>query len=116
MLQKIFSNIAEAIAGRRGKVHAGPLRKAGSKTIANRLKGNTTEQVASGQLRKGDIVIVKAGEVVPGDGEIVEGAAVLDESSITGESAPVVREAGSDRSSVTGGARLVSEVIKIRLT
>ena len=75
-----------------------------------------TEQVLAEQLRKGDLVIVKAGELIPGDGEIIEGAATVDESAITGESAPVVREAGGDRSAVTGGTRVLSDEIKIRIT
>jgi len=85
------------------------------KTLASRIIGNTTEQVKAEQLCKGDVVIVKAGEFIPGDGEIIEGAAILDESSITGESAPVVHEAG-DRSAITGGTRLLSEMVKIRIT
>jgi len=112
----VFANFAEAMAEGRGKAQADSLRKARTETFANRIKGNTTEQVAAEQLRKGDVVIVKAGEFIPGDGEIIEGAATVDESAITGESAPVVRESGGDRSAVTGGTRVLSDIIKIKIT
>jgi potassium-transporting ATPase ATP-binding subunit len=112
----LFANFAEAMAEGRGKAQADSLRKARTQTFANRIKGNTTEKVASEQLRKGDLVLVTAGEIIPGDGEILEGAATVDESAITGESAPVVREAGGDRSAVTGGTRVLSDVIKVRIT
>ena len=113
----LFANFAEAMAEGRGKAQADSLRKARTQTFANRIKGeHDREKVASEQLRKGDLVVVKAGEVIPGDGEIIEGAATVDESAITGESAPVVREAGGDRSAVTGGTRVLSDVIKVRIT
>ena len=112
----LFANFAEAMAEGRGKAQADTLRKARTETFANRIKGQTTEKVISGDLRKDDVVIVKAGELIPGDGEIIVGAATVDESAITGESAPVVREAGGDRSAVTGGTRVLSDVIEIRIT
>ena len=112
----LFANFAEAMAEGRGRAQADSLRKARTDTFANRVKGNTTEKVTSEQLRKGDIVIVVAGEMVPGDGEIIDGAATIDESAITGESAPVVREAGGDRSAVTGGTRVLSDEVKIQIT
>jgi potassium-transporting ATPase ATP-binding subunit len=112
----LFANFAEAMAEGRGKAQADSLRKARTQTFANRLKGDSTEKVSAEALRKGDLVIVKAAEFIPGDGEIIEGAATVDESAITGESAPVVREAGGDRSAVTGGTRVLSDVIKIRIT
>jgi len=112
----LFANFAEAMAEGRGKAQADTLRKARTQTYANRIKGGATEQVTSEALRKGDIVIVNAGELIPGDGEIIEGAATVDESAITGESAPVVRESGGDRSAVTGGTRVLSDEVKIRIT
>ena len=116
----LFANFAEAMAEGRGKAQADSLRKARTQTFANRLKSSSgngaIEEVPAEQLRKGDLVLVKAGELIPGDGEIVEGAATVDESAITGESAPVVREAGGDRSAVTGGTRVLSDEIKIRIT
>src|SRR5713101_6392290 len=97
----LFANFAEAMAEGRGKAQAETLRRAKSETIANRLlSSGCSEQVASVKLRAGDLVLVSAGEFVPGDGEIVEGVASVDESAITGESAPVIREAGGDRSAV----------------
>jgi K+-transporting ATPase ATPase B chain len=113
----VFANFAEAMAEGRGKAQAETLRKAKTETKANRLRDDgTLEEVPSNNLRKGDFVLVKAGEFIPGDGEITEGAATVDESAITGESAPVVREAGGDRSAVTGGTRVLSDVIKVRIT
>jgi K+-transporting ATPase ATPase B chain len=113
----VFANFAEAMAEGRGKAQAETLRKAKTETKANRFRDDgTLEEVPSNKLRKDDFVIVKAGEFIPGDGEIVEGAATVDESAITGESAPVVREAGGDRSAVTGGTRVLSDVIKVRIT
>jgi K+-transporting ATPase ATPase B chain len=112
----IFANFAEAMAEGRGKAQADTLRKTRTQTHATRIRGNTTEQVAADQLRKEDVVVVKAGELIPGDGEIIQGAATVDESAITGESAPVIREAGGDRSAVTGGTRVLSDVVKIRIT
>ena len=112
----VFANFAEAMAEGRGKAQADTLRRARTETFANRIKGNATEKVTSDQLRKGDVVLVLAGEFIPGDGEIIAGAATVDESAITGESAPVVREAGGDRSAVTGGTRVLSDELKIRIT
>jgi potassium-transporting ATPase ATP-binding subunit len=113
----IFANFAEAMAEGRGKAQAETLRKAKTETKANRFRADgTLEEVPSDKLRKDDFVLVKAGEFIPGDGEIIEGAATVDESAITGESAPVVREAGGDRSAVTGGTRVLSDVIKVRIT
>ncbi len=113
----LFANFAEAMAEGRGKAQADTLRKARSETEAKRLLPNgQSETVASAKLRSGDIVVVVAGELVPGDGEVIEGVASVDESAITGESAPVIREAGGDRSAVTGGTRVLSDVIKVRIT
>jgi len=113
----LFANFAEAMAEGRGKAQADTLRKARSETIANRLLANEkTEKVASSSLRANDVVIVVAGEFIPGDGEIIDGIASVDESAITGESAPVIRESGGDRSAVTGGTRVLSDQIKVRIT
>jgi K+-transporting ATPase ATPase B chain len=114
----LFANFAEAMAEGRGKAQADTLRKARSETIANRLigKGDEVEQVPSSKLQAGDIVLVSAGELIPSDGEILEGVASVDESAITGESAPVIREAGGDRSAVTGGTRVLSDRIKVKIT
>ena len=112
----LFANFAEAMAEGRGKAQADSLRKARTQTFANRKKNGGFEQVASDHLRKDDVVFVKAGELIPGDGEIIKGIATVDESAITGESAPVVREAGGDRSAVTGGTRVLSDEIEIRIT
>src|SRR5690349_15091007 len=114
----LFANFAEAMAEGRGKAQADTLRKARSETVANRLLGNngSTEQIPSSKLRAGDLVLVSAGEFIPSDGEIIEGVASVDESAITGESAPVIREAGGDRSAVTGGTRVLSDEIKVKIT
>jgi len=112
----VFANFAEAMAEGRGKAQADTLRKTRTQTYANLLKGGKTEKVTADKLRKDDIVVVSAGELIPGDGDIIEGAATVDESAITGESAPVVREAGGDRSSVTGGTRVLSDIVKIRIS
>src|SRR5277367_4869039 len=113
----LFANFAEAMAEGRGKAQADTLRKARSETVAKRLlPDGTTETVPSAKLRSGDVVMVTAGELVPGDGEVIEGVASVDESAITGESAPVIRESGGDRSAVTGGTRVLSDVIKVRIT
>jgi K+-transporting ATPase ATPase B chain len=113
----LFANFAEAMAEGRGKAQADTLRKARSETVANRfLKNGEIEKVASSKLRAGDIVLVSAGELIPSDGEIVEGVASVDESAITGESAPVIRESGGDRSAVTGGTRVLSDQIRIKIT
>jgi K+-transporting ATPase ATPase B chain len=117
----LFANFAEAMAEGRGKAQADALRRAKSDTIAVRLRSDgSTEEVPSLDLRAGDIVIIvansKEGGMIPGDGEVIEGVASVDESAITGESAPVIREAGGDRSAVTGGTRVLSDQIKVRIT
>src|SRR5579884_249558 len=113
----LFANFAEAMAEGRGKAQADTLRKARAETVANRLlDDNSVEKVPSSKLLTGDLVVVSAGEFIPSDGEIVEGVASVDESAITGESAPVIREAGGDRSAVTGGTRVLSDQIKVRIT
>jgi potassium-transporting ATPase ATP-binding subunit len=113
----LFANFAEAMAEGRGKAQAETLRKAKAETPARRLKRDgSIETVASTVLRSGDFVMVTAGEFVPGDGEVIEGVASVDESAITGESAPVIREAGGDRSAVTGGTRVLSDEIKVKIT
>ena len=115
-LTVMFANFAEAMAEGRGKAQADTLRKTRIETVATKLAPNgTTVTVNATSLRKGDLVIVKAGEFIPGDGEIVEGVASVDESAITGESAPVIREAGGDRSAVTGGTRVLSDWIRITI-
>jgi K+-transporting ATPase ATPase B chain len=113
----LFANFAEAMAEGRGKAQADSLRRARAETMANRLlPDGRTETVPGSKLRTGDLVVVVAGELIPGDGEIVEGVASVDESAITGESAPVIRESGGDRSAVTGGTRVLSDQIKVRVT
>ncbi|MGA1999424.1 MAG: potassium-transporting ATPase subunit KdpB [Terriglobales bacterium] len=113
----LFANFAEAMAEGRGKAQADTLRKARAETIANRLLANgQIEKVPSSELRAGDMVMVSAGEFIPSDGEITEGVASVDESAITGESAPVIRESGGDRSAVTGGTRVLSDQIKVKIT
>jgi len=111
-----FANFAEAVAEARGKAQADSLRNTKKSTLALRVSGSRHEEVSSDALRAGDTVIVHAGETIPGDGEIIEGAASVDESAITGESAPVLREAGGDRSGVTGGTRVLSDTIIVRIT
>jgi len=113
----LFANFAEAMAEGRGKAQADTLRKARAETLANKLRPDgTTEIIASSKLRTGDVVVVVAGEFIPGDGEVIEGVASVDESAITGESAPVIRESGGDRSAVTGGTRVLSDSIHVRIT
>jgi potassium-transporting ATPase ATP-binding subunit len=113
----LFANFAEAMAEGRGKAQADTLRRTRTETVANRLvDGDRTEHVPAASLRRNDLVLVRAGEFIPADGEIVEGVASVDESAITGESAPVIRESGGDRSSVTGGTRVISDWIKVRVT
>ncbi len=113
----LFANFAEAMAEGRGKAQADALRKAKSETTAYKLKPNgEVEQVASSHLRVNDKVQVVAGQMIPGDGEVIEGVASVDESAITGESAPVIREAGGDRSAVTGGTRVLSDRIVVKIT
>jgi K+-transporting ATPase ATPase B chain len=113
----LFANFAEAMAEGRGKAQADTLRKSRAETQANRLRPDgSTEAIASSKLRSGDVVVVSAGEFIPGDGEVIEGVASVDESAITGESAPVIRESGGDRSAVTGGTRVLSDEIKVKIT
>jgi K+-transporting ATPase ATPase B chain len=113
----LFANFAEAMAEGRGKAQADTLRKAKGETVAQRLKADgTQEQVSSGVLRVNDIIYVEAGSYIAGDGEVIEGVASVDESAITGESAPVIREAGGDRSAVTGGTKVLSDWIKVKIT
>jgi K+-transporting ATPase ATPase B chain len=113
----LFANFAEAMAEGRGKAQAETLRKARAETQARRLCADSSiEVVPSSKLRSGDVVVVSAGEFIPGDGEVIEGVASVDESAITGESAPVIRESGGDRSAVTGGTRVLSDEIKVRIT
>src|SRR6202166_1640297 len=113
----LFANFAEAMAEGRGKAQADTLRKAKGETIAQRYTATgSLEQVASGLLRSGDVIYVPAGHYIAGDGEVIEGVASVDESAITGESAPVIREAGGDRSAVTGGTKVLSDWVKIRIT
>src|ERR1700747_750749 len=113
----LFANFAEAMAEGRGKAQADTLRKARAETQAHLLTcDNKIETVPSSKLRSGDIVVVTAGDFIPGDGEVIEGVASVDESAITGESAPVIRESGGDRSAVTGGTRVLSDEIKVRIT
>jgi potassium-transporting ATPase ATP-binding subunit len=113
----LFANFAEAMAEGRGKAQAATLRKAKTETMAVRIiKGGQRETVPASTLRAGDTVRVEAGQMIPGDGDIVEGVASVDESAITGESAPVIREAGGDRSGVTGGTRVLSDWIVVRIT
>ena len=112
----LFANFAEALAEARGKAQANTLKRTRSKTIAKKLVDGKPIEVTSDLLQQGDLVVVNAGEYIRTDGEVVEGAASVDESAITGESAPVVREAGGDRSGVTGGTRVLSDSITIRIT
>jgi K+-transporting ATPase ATPase B chain len=113
----IFANFAEAMAEGRGKAQAATLRRTRTETVANRLTpAGHVDVVPAASLRRDDVVLVRAGEFIPADGEIVEGVASVDESAITGESAPVIRESGGDRSAVTGGTRVISDWIKVRVT
>jgi K+-transporting ATPase ATPase B chain len=113
----LFANFAEAMAEGRGKAQAATLRRTRSETVAHRRNPDgSVEQLPSSQLAKDDVVVVSAGEMIPSDGEIIEGIASVDESAITGESAPVIRESGGDRSAVTGGTRVLSDQIVVRIT
>jgi K+-transporting ATPase ATPase B chain len=112
----LFANFAEALAEGRGKAQAESLRKSKISTIARLLKGDRETSVQASTLRKGDIVVCETGDTIPNDGEVIEGIASVDESAITGESAPVIRESGGDRSAVTGGTRVISDRILIRIT
>jgi K+-transporting ATPase ATPase B chain len=111
----LFANFAEAMAEGRGKAQADTLRKARAETVARLLRDGVEVEIPGSQLRAGDLVVISAGEFIPGDGEVVEGVASVDESAITGESAPVIRESGGDRSAVTGGTRVLSDEIKVRI-
>ncbi|MGW4782202.1 potassium-transporting ATPase subunit KdpB [Streptomyces sp. NPDC004230] len=117
-LTVIFANLAEAVAEGRGKAQADTLRKAKTDTVARRLlhDGKSEERVPGTDLRIGDLVVCEAGDIIPGDGDVIEGVASVDESAITGESAPVIRESGGDRSAVTGGTRVLSDRIVIKIT
>src|SRR5262245_56323539 len=113
----VFANFAEAMAEARGKAQADNLRKTKTDTVAKKLLPNDKfEMVPASKLRANDIVFVEAGYLIPGDGEVIEGIASVDESVITGESAPVIRESGGDRSAVTGGTKVLSDHIKIKIT
>lgn len=112
----LFANFAEAVAEGRGRAQADALRKTRTKTLAKKVKGASFESVPALSLVPGDIVLVETGDLIPGDGEVIEGIASVDESAITGESAPVIRESGGDRSAVTGGTRVLSDVIKVKIT
>ena len=112
----LFANFAEAIAEARGKAQADSLRKTREETPAKKLIGGKIEIVSSALLKKGDLFVCEAGDMIPNDGEIVEGIATIDESAITGESAPVIRESGGDKSSVTGGTKVLSDKIKVKVT
>jgi K+-transporting ATPase ATPase B chain len=116
-LTVLFANFAEAVAEGRGKAQADSLRQMRSDTEARRLRADGTEErVAAADLVKGDVVVCEAGDIIPSDGEIVEGLASIDESAITGESAPVIRESGGDRSAVTGGTKVLSDRVVVRIT
>src|SRR3989440_5435606 len=116
----VFANFAEAMAEGRGKAQADTLRRARTTTMARRLASRDhtgqVQEVAAPELRKGDLVLVEAGDVIPGDGDVIEGVASVDESAITGESAPVILESGGDRSAVTGGTRVLSDWIVVQVS
>ena len=111
----LFATFAEAVAEGRGKAQADALRRTRSELTARRLTGGREETIAATELKVGDVVIVSAGDLIPGDGEVIEGIASVNESAVTGESAPVIRESGGDRSAVTGGTQVLSDVLKIRI-
>lgn len=112
----LFANFAEAVAEGRGKAQADSLRRARKDTMARKLNGHTETLVPAATLEQGELVVCEAGDVIPADGEVFEGIASVDEAAITGESAPVIRESGGDRSAVTGGTRVISDRIVIRIT
>ncbi|MDI3310292.1 MAG: HAD-IC family P-type ATPase, partial [Thermoanaerobacterium sp.] len=112
----LFANFAESLAEGRGKAQADALRKTRKDIKAKKLIGDKTEVVLGSTLKKGDVVLVEAGDIIPGDGEVIEGVASVDESAITGESAPVIRESGGDRSSVTAGTKVLSDWIKVKIS
>ncbi|WP_199550886.1 potassium-transporting ATPase subunit KdpB [Streptomyces sp. N35] len=115
-LTVVFANLAEAVAEGRGKAQADTLRKAKTDTVARRVTGTDEELVPGTELKIGDLVVCEAGDIIPGDGDVIEGVASVDESAITGESAPVIRESGGDRSAVTGGTKVLSDRIVIKIT
>jgi K+-transporting ATPase ATPase B chain len=115
----LFSNFAEAVAEGRGRAQAATLRRARTEATAKLLASPTAtthRDVPASELKQGDVVLVETGDLIPSDGEVIEGIAAVDESAITGESAPVIRESGGDRSAVTGGTRVLSDWIKVRIT
>ena len=112
----LFANFAEAIAEARGKAQADSLRKTREETPAKLIVGNKCKTVSSSMLKKGDVFECTVGDIIPSDGEIIDGLASIDESAITGESAPVIRESGGDKSSVTGGTRVLSDTIRVKVT
>ena len=112
----LFANFAEAVAEGRGKAQADSLRKSRKETVARRLRNKREERVAAADLVKGDLVVCETGDIIPADGDVIEGIASVDEAAITGESAPVIRESGGDRCAVTGGTRVLSDRIVIRVT
>jgi K+-transporting ATPase ATPase B chain len=112
----LFANFAEAVAEGRGKAQANTLRRARAETPARRLKDGREEKISATELRKGDLVVCETGDTIPADGDVIEGLATVDESAITGESAPVIRESGGDRCAVTGGTRVLSDRIVVRVT
>lgn len=112
----LFANFAEAVAEGRGKAQAESLKRTRTETLARLMRGNSETSVSAAQLKKGDIVVCEAGDLIPGDGEVIEGVASVDESAITGESAPVIRESGGDRTAVTGGTRVISDRILMQIT
>ncbi|HEY5509785.1 MAG TPA: potassium-transporting ATPase subunit KdpB [Prolixibacteraceae bacterium] len=112
----LFANFSEAIAEGRGKAQADSLRKNRTQTIARKMDGKQEVAINATELKKGDVVVCEAGDVIPSDGEVIEGIASVDESAITGESAPVIRESGGDRSAVTGGTKVISDRVLIRIT
>ncbi len=117
LLTVLFANFAEAIAEARGKAQADSLRKTREETPAKVVLANGSYEIRSSNLlRKGDVFICETGDIIPTDGEIIEGIATIDESAITGESAPVIRESGGDKSSVTGGTKVLSDEIKVRVS
>jgi len=112
----VFANFAEAVAEGRGKAQADSLRRTKTDTMAKLLQGTSTQSVAATSLKPGDVVLVEAGDIIPSDGDVIEGVASVNEAAITGESAPVIRESGGDRSAVTGGTTVISDWIKVRIT
>jgi K+-transporting ATPase ATPase B chain len=115
-LTVLFGTFAEALAEGRGKAQAASLRATKAELTARRIKGNSFENVPASALRKGDVVLVQTGDLIPSDGEVIAGVASVNEAAITGESAPVIREAGGDRSAVTAGTRVISDEIRVQVT